>query len=97
MISQNSTKSQLEEIFSTLLSDKLGGSKYKNYLPLQNLKSSISDYIKDEIKKRGIGPGTAEYNIVMSMLRNLTKKSTPEEVLLLLSETMFKISGQSVN
>lgn len=80
-------------LLSEVLSDKLGSSKYKQYLPLDNLKSVVLEYISKQMKEKNIklsGAAIAKYN---SMVKKCKKANEPLEFISAISETMLSLQG----
>lgn len=82
---------KVKAILETLLTDKFGKDKYVSFKSdIPKFKESVIRYIQDEMKKQGVGPGPATV-LIQSAIRQINKKQTVEDVLMVLSETMFKI------
>lgn len=81
-------KEIVKSIFEVLLSEKLGGERYKQYG--ENLNESVIEFINKEAKVRGLKPGAAN-NILQSAVRQIKKAKNAEEVLTILSESMFRL------
>ena len=86
-------KSQFIDLLSNVLSEKLGGTKYKDYLPLNNLKKVTLEYINSQIKEKDIklsGLIRAQYN---SMLKKCNNTKSVEAFISVISETLFNLQG----
>lgn len=88
-----SDKTQFINILSELLSDKLGNTKYKQYLPLDNLKKVSLDFLEKRFKEKNInlsGLVLAQYN---SMLKQCNNAKSVEAFISVISETLFSLQG----